>query len=96
MAKAQMRRCAIAHLSRFRRCWSWRSWPGEADGTALARAEPAQSCVGANLRGFDASPGPSLNHFVRPEQQRLWNRQAESLGGLKVDNELELLRPLDR
>src|SRR5215510_7636420 len=39
---------------------------------------------------------PSLNHLIRPRQQRWWDRQAESLGSLEVDDELELRRLLDR
>src|SRR5215472_8286004 len=37
-----------------------------------------------------------LNHLVRPQQQRLGNGEAERLGGLEVDDELELRRPFDR
>ena len=32
------------------------------------------------------SAGPSLDHLVRPRQHRLWNGEAESLGGLLVDH----------
>src|SRR5713101_7054140 len=37
-----------------------------------------------------------LNDLIRPEQERLRNRQPEGLGGFEVDHQLELLRPLDR
>src|SRR5215467_4526799 len=37
-----------------------------------------------------------LDHFIRPREQRRGNRQTERLGGLEVDDELELLGPLDR
>src|SRR5258707_15544723 len=39
--------------------------------------------------------GPSLDHLIRPLQERRWNRQAEGLGGLEVDDQLELRRLLD-
>jgi hypothetical protein len=31
-----------------------------------------------------------FNDLIRPPQQRLWDRKAESFGGLEVDDELEL------
>src|SRR5262245_29654364 len=37
---------------------------------------------------------PSLNHLIRPGQQRRRNRQAERLGGLEVDGDLEPRRLL--
>jgi len=37
-----------------------------------------------------------LNHLIRPLQERRRDRQAEGLGGLEVDNELELLGLLYR
>ena len=37
----------------------------------------------------------SLDHLVRPDQHRLRNRQAQSLGGLEVDYQFELRRLLD-
>src|SRR5712692_5833517 len=37
----------------------------------------------------------SLNYLVRPPQQRRRDRQAEGLGGLAVDDQLELRRLLD-
>src|SRR5215475_13520033 len=39
---------------------------------------------------------PSLNHLIRPREQRRGNRQAESFGGLEVDDELKLRGLLDR
>src|SRR5437016_13439184 len=44
----------------------------------------------------NASPSWSLNYFIRPVQYRLRNRQPDLLGGLEVDDQLELLRLLDR
>src|SRR5215467_3742096 len=32
----------------------------------------------------------SLNHLVGPAEQRLWNREAQGLGALEVDDQLEL------
>ena len=37
----------------------------------------------------------SLDHLVRPQQQRRRDRQAERLGGLEVDDQLELGGLLD-
>jgi len=37
-----------------------------------------------------------LNHVVRAQQERLWDRQSERLGGLEIDNQLELGWLLDR
>ena len=34
--------------------------------------------------------GPSLDHLIRPLQQRRRDRQAERFGGLEVDHQLEL------
>src|SRR4026208_9812 len=42
-----------------------------------------------------AAGGHSLNNFVRSQQQRLRYRQAECLGSLGIDDELELQRGLD-
>ena len=30
-----------------------------------------------------------LDHLIRPLQERRWDRQAEGLGGLEVDDQLE-------
>jgi hypothetical protein len=37
-----------------------------------------------------------LAHLIRPSQERLRDRQADGLGGLEVDEELELAGLLDR
>src|SRR6185295_18285009 len=39
---------------------------------------------------------PSLDHLIRPLEERLGDRQAEGLGGLEVDDQLELGGLLDR
>src|SRR5437867_4039204 len=38
----------------------------------------------------------SLDHFICPIQHRLWNRQTDLLRRLKIDDQLELPRPLHR
>ena len=38
---------------------------------------------------------PSLDHLIRPLQERRRDRQAEGLGGLEVDDQLELGGLLD-
>src|SRR5216684_4444636 len=40
--------------------------------------------------------GPSLDHLIRPQQERLRDCQAKGLGGLEVDDQLELGGLLDR
>src|SRR5262249_30102383 len=37
---------------------------------------------------------PSLNHFIRPRQHVGRNREADLLGGLQIDDELEFYRLL--
>src|SRR6266851_1189428 len=37
-----------------------------------------------------------LDHLIRPQQERLGDREAEGLGGLEVDDQLERRRLLDR
>jgi hypothetical protein len=39
-------------------------------------------------------PQSLLDHLIGAQQQRLWDRQAEGLGGLEVDDQLELRRLL--
>jgi len=38
----------------------------------------------------------SLDDIVRPYQQRLWNGEPQGLGGLEVEDQIELGRLLDR
>src|SRR5258705_13976188 len=55
--------------------------------------------VRASLRLYTEMKWPdadSLDYLVRPPQHRLRDRQAEGLGGLEVDHQLELGGPLDR
>ena len=43
-----------------------------------------------------ASPSTHLlDHLIRPQQERLRDRQPEGLGGLEVDEQVELRRLLD-
>src|SRR6266849_9947573 len=42
------------------------------------------------------SPGALLNHLIGAQQQRLRDREAEGLGDLEVDHQLELGRLFDR
>src|ERR1700726_2172893 len=48
----------------------------------------------ADLDQFEAPLG-KLPHLIRPLQERLWDRQAEGLSGLEVDDQLEVRRSLD-
>src|SRR5438132_14102187 len=36
-----------------------------------------------------------FDHFIRPVQDRLWNREAHSVGCFEIDHKLELRRLLD-
>ena len=36
-----------------------------------------------------------MDHLIRPREHRRWDRQAEGLRGLQIDDELELRRLLD-
>src|SRR6516164_2907721 len=41
-------------------------------------------------------PFTSLDHLVSAQQERLWDRQAEPLGGREIDDKFESGRLLDR
>src|SRR5262245_51442455 len=63
---------------------------------------PTSSCgwIGSGARpgpraGEMAGAGRSFDHLIRPRQQRRRDREAEGLGGLDVDDELELGGLLD-
>src|SRR5438876_3241671 len=62
-------------------------------------ARCASAATGAARRPPVKGPGtsgdPSLDHLIRPLQERRRDRQAEGLGGLEVDDELELRGLLD-
>jgi ABC transporter substrate binding protein len=55
---------------------------------------------GATLKQIPRLPGEagrvgragSFDHLIRPQQQRLRNREPECLGGLQVDDQLDLER----
>src|SRR5262249_38081650 len=73
--------------SQVRSAQSARSWDGIAQAakpTAARRSWPRWSSTGL------------LDHLIRPQQQRLRDREAESLGRLGVDHQIELCRLLDR
>src|SRR5215475_15788376 len=42
-----------------------------------------------------ATPPFSFDHPVRPEQHRLWNVNANLVGGFQIDDKLELRGPLN-
>jgi len=54
-----------------------------------ASAVPASDCE-ERVGGGETCHGDLLDNFVRPQQQRLRDRQAERLGSLEVDDEFEL------
>src|SRR5438132_7531741 len=62
--------------------------------TAAPRQEAARPPSVSARRGTFA--GSSLDYLVRPQQQRLRNRQPEGLGGLEIDDQLELRGLLHR
>jgi hypothetical protein len=62
---------------------------GPAHARGRARARPRGRRAGGGL----GRPGPvvgSLDDVIRPRQQRRWDREAERVGGLEIDDELEL------
>jgi hypothetical protein len=68
---------------------------GSSLGRAPATSSRAESLgvLAGRCSGFAASA--SLDDLVRPRQQRRRDREAERLGGLEVDHELELGGLLD-
>src|SRR5262249_29985133 len=63
---------------------------GSAVGTRRLR-------VGRSLSGPPACPcALLLDHLIRQDEERRGDGEAERLGGLEVDDQLEFRRPLDR
>src|SRR6266702_4795932 len=62
---------------------------------AIAFPSPTAS-ASKGPAGLTLEPFSWLDHLVRPRQHRLRDRQAESLGGLEVDDQLVLDRRLHR
>src|SRR6266567_5102758 len=56
---------------------------------SLSRAEPAE-------KGQAATFADLLDHLVGGREQRRWDGEVEGLGGIDVDDEIELGRDLDR
>jgi hypothetical protein len=50
------------------------------------------ACRSGGIRDLIGSP----DHLIRPEQERRGNGEAERLGGLEVDEQLEFRGPLHR
>jgi hypothetical protein len=74
-------------------------WDGDASPFQRARATRYESddAVDVLTAGREIpSWADSFNHLIRPLQDRRRDRQAERLGGLEVDDELELGGLLDR
>src|SRR5262245_3680686 len=63
--------------------------------SAVLRPLAAQTTPQARARRGTRA-GSSLDNFVRPREYRLRDRQAERLGGLEVDDQLEFRGLLDR
>ena len=47
------------------------------------------------LHGDPDSKGNHLNHLIRAQQHRLRDREAEFLGGIEMDDKVELCRLLN-
>src|SRR2546426_5935208 len=65
-------------------------------GTSVRTAAGESSRTPRRAPAQRRTSTPLFDHLVRPEQDRLRDREAERLGGLEVDHELELCRLLDR
>ena len=68
----------------------------DADGGVPARERVPANFGEAEPREFSMEARPSLDHFVRENQQRRWNREPECRRRLEVDGEKELFRLFDR
>src|SRR5688572_9761997 len=67
-------------------------------GTSSPPAAPQRSAPRRGhqpARSAGSGGGSSLDHLVRPQQQRRRDRQIEGLGGLEIDDQLELGGLLD-
>src|SRR5262245_54029410 len=71
-----------------------------APSSAVSPAPPPPAAAAQadqrRLRGLGLPQARALGDLVRSEQQRRWNREAERAGGLRVDDQLEPGRLLDR
>src|SRR5262245_50848719 len=65
-----------------------RSWLGSSTPRNASTAS-GESQTTRNLPASSISPEPLLNQVIRPQQQRLRNREAERRRRLSVDHELE-------
>src|SRR6266478_2702945 len=69
----------------------------EADVARASRLS-ATNAIRVTMVRHASRPGPrtcSLDHLIRPLQERRGDRQAEGLGGLQVDGEVVSRRSLD-
>src|SRR5262245_1785623 len=64
--------------------------------TLLPWLEPQPALPGPTATHTQTRGASLIDHLVRPEQKRLRDRQAECLGGLHVDDQLESGWLLDR
>src|SRR4030095_12956613 len=67
--------------------WRWSVKKASSSVSRLTVSEPNATT--------SSTPGGSLDHLIRPLEERLRNRQPERLGRLHVDHELELGGLLD-
>src|SRR5262245_52852889 len=67
----------------------------------MMSASPLTADISEPRRHFRVVPRPgcdniSFYHLVGEQLHRAWDRQSERLGGLQIDDQLELDRTLDR